>query len=84
VASRPWAVPAKEATASHTLPHSRRRRLRADGESEEAEAEADESAPGRRRMQMRGRERSRAGVGRRGEVSTVMERRSIRRTGTDG
>jgi hypothetical protein len=82
VASRPWAVPAKEATASHTLPHSRRRRLRADGESEEAEA--DESARGRRRMQMRGRERSRAGVGRRGEVSTVMERRSIRRTGTDG
>lgn len=82
MASRPWAVPAKEATASHTLPHSRRRRLRADGESEEAEA--DESARGRRRMQMRGRERSRAGVGRRGEVSTVMERRSIRRTGTDG
>ena len=77
VASRPWAVPAKEATASHTLPHSRRRRLRADGESEEAAP----AARARRRMRGRGRSRTAgAGVGSRGEVRPVMERRSIRRT----
>jgi hypothetical protein len=76
VASRPWAVPAKEATASQTLPHSRRRRLRADGESEE------EAARERRRRRSRRRGWGRTAgtdVGRRGEVRTAMERRSMLR-----
>lgn len=69
-------MPAKEATASHTLPHSRRRRLRADGESEAAAARERR----RRRSRRRGWGRTvGTDVGRRVEVRTAMERRSMLR-----